>query len=79
MLKDLITSFIYKRNGWAVAEQFEETFNSGDFESQNPNALEDIQDTLRSIDTSVLSENSIEELNEYNERLKEYLKEYFEN
>jgi hypothetical protein len=73
MLKELLSGYINAQHGWAVAEQFEDTFDGDDFETQNSNALAYILETLQSLDSSILSEDSQDELDEYLTRLKEYL------
>lgn len=74
---ELVKAFINSHHGWAVADQFEDTFDpSGytDFSAQNMNALRYIKDTVHSlINSDVLSEDSIEELQAYYDQLTEYL------
>ena len=75
--KELISALIYSYDGWAVREQFECTFygEEGDFEDQNINALRLIdKHCTRLAKSGVLSEEAQNDLEEYVERLKEYLK-----
>lgn len=72
---DLVKAFINSQHGWAVAEQFEETINQDiSFEEMNYNALKYIQQSVYALlKSDVLSEDSESELNEYHDRLKDYL------
>ena len=70
---ELVKAFINSLHGWAVADQFEDTFDPDgytDFSAQNSNALKYIKDTVHSlINSDVLSEDSIEELQSYYDQL----------
>ena len=46
---DFVASYVNSKHGWAVAEQFTDSFNGEAFEEQNYNALLYIRDTVRSI------------------------------
>ena len=75
-VKDLVSAFINSKQGWAVAEQFEDTFTEEEsFEEQNGYALslvaKDCTDLLKS---GLLDEDAAYELEAYAERLREYLK-----
>ena len=71
----LISKVIYGTEGWAVAEQFDDTWgNTEEFENQNVNALTKIQALIGDIlEENLLSEDSHDELNEYYEDLRGYL------
>ena len=73
-LCNLVRSFINSYHGWAVADQFEDTFNGESFEQQNGNALRYIKACVEDIISSnILSEEAQEELIEYREGLVIYL------
>lgn len=74
-LVDLVKAVISKQHGWAVAEQFEDTFDKDeDFDSQNLSALRYILGTVTVlVDSGLLSEYAEEELSEYKNELEEYL------
>ena len=62
LVKGLITS----AHGWAVADQFEDSFNGESFEEQNSNALVYIKGAVQGLISSrLLSEDATEELQEY--------------
>jgi hypothetical protein len=71
---DLIKAVVNSEHGWAVAEQFSDTFNGEKFEYANYNALryirEVIEDILRS---KVLSDKAQDELQEYRDNLEDYM------
>ena len=71
---DLIKAVVNSEHGWAVAEQFSDTFNGEKFEYANYNAWryirEVIEDILRS---KVLSDNAQDELQEYRDNLEDYM------
>jgi hypothetical protein len=46
---EVVKAFIDSHHGWSVAEQFEDSFNNGDFESQNTNALEYIAESVEDL------------------------------
>lgn len=75
-LVDLVGSFINAKDGWAVAEQFEATFGQGEsFEDQNGNALRYVRSSVSSlIHSDLLNEDSVEELQDYLDKLDEYLR-----
>jgi hypothetical protein len=70
-------AFINSHHGWAVADQFESTFEQSEsFERQNYNALLYIREAVRDlIDSDVLSDNACDELESYYEDLTNYLAE----
>jgi hypothetical protein len=70
---ELIASYINSKHGWAVAEQFESTFNGESFDEQNFNALKYIKDTVNNVlKSDVLSLESQDELQEYQSKMEEY-------
>lgn len=73
-LCSLVRSFINSYHGWAVADQFEDTFTGEPFEIQNGNALRYIKDCVQSIlNDRLLSDDAQEELSEYLVNLSDYL------
>jgi hypothetical protein len=74
---DLIKAVVNSEHGWAVAEQFETTFNGESFEEQNYNALRFIHGVVEDIlHSKVLSPDGHDELHEYKENLDDYMVEY---
>jgi hypothetical protein len=73
---DLVSPYINSKRGWAVAEQFEDTFTEEEsFEEQNGYALSLVaQDCTQLLKSGLLEEDAAEELKAYAERLREYLK-----
>ena len=73
-LKKLVSAVIGAKHGWAVAEQFENTFDDEAFEKQNYNALryimEEINDLIRA---ELLNSYHQDALEGYYEKLSEYL------
>jgi hypothetical protein len=73
-LQELVSSYIQTKRGWAVAGQFEATFDDEAFEEQNYNALiyirEDVTHLLRS---GVFNQDSQNILQVYVEELHQYL------
>ena len=73
-LKKLVSAVIGAKHGWAVAEQFENTFDGEAFEEQNYNALgyimTEINDLIRA---ELLDSYHQDELKDYYEELSEYL------
>lgn len=77
-IQDLVKAFINTHHGWAVADQFENTFHTPTievFEKQNWNALSYIREAVFTLlnDSDVLSDDAAEELQEYLDRLEAYL------
>ena len=74
-LVDLVKAIISKQHGWAVAEQFEDTFDGDeDFDSQNLSALRYILGTVTTlVNSSLLNADAQGELSEYKNELEEYL------
>ena len=73
-IETVINGIIESKHGWAVAEQFIDTWHSGDFENQNYNALTYIKDTIVDlINSDIFSEEVESELVDYLFKLKDYL------
>ena len=71
---DLVKAVVNSEHGWAVAEQFEDTFNGESFEEQNHNALRFIKGVVEDILYSkILSEDAHDELHVYKENLDDYM------
>ena len=74
-IETIAEAIIYKQHGWAVAEQFESTWDNQsikNFLAQNETALEYIYGTISElIEGDLLSEDAIEELEEYLESMDE--------
>jgi len=75
MLQQLISGYINSQHGWAVAEQFDNTFsNAQDFEKQNRNALMYIYSCVNKLCCSdLLSDDAYDELHSYRDDLNDYL------
>ena len=76
-LDQILKSIINSEHGWAVAEQFEATFNGESFEEQNINALQYIKNCLKYdvMKSGVFNDEAMDEINEYYDKLVEYLEE----
>ena len=74
-LDQIIKAIINSEHGWAVADQFEATFNGEPFEEQNGNALRYIRNTIRYniLGNDAFSDDAMNELREYYEKLAEYM------
>lgn len=72
---DIVSKVIYATEGWAVAEQFDDTAgNPKAFKNMNLNALELIKGTVKElVYDGPFDEESTEELKEYLEDLEEFL------
>ena len=71
---EVVKAFINSHHGWAVADQFEDSFNNGDFEKQNTNALEYIAEAVEDlIESNCLSGDCNTELSYYLEDLNDFL------
>ena len=74
--EDLVRSYINSQRGWAVADQFSDSFNGEPFEDQNYNALLYIREIVRDlVDGEVLSDDAADELESYYDDLANYLAE----
>ena len=76
----LVKALINSQHGWAVADQFEDTFEGNnlmdDFERQNINALNYIKYTIEELmEGDVLSDESFDELASYHKVLANFLHE----
>ena len=72
---EVVKAFIDSHHGWAVAEQFEDSFINGDFAEQNTNALAYIAEAVESlIKSNCLSDGCNTELSSYLEDLNDFLK-----
>ena len=74
-LETIIKAIINGEHGWAVAEQFEATFNGETFEEQNINALGYIKDCLKYdvMRSGVFNDDAMELIKVYYDELVEYL------
>jgi uncharacterized protein YutD len=74
---DLVKAVVNSEHGWAVAEQFEDTFNGESFEEQNTNALDYIRDCLKYdvMRSSVFNDDAMRLIKVYYDELVEYLEE----
>ena len=71
---NLVKAVINDQHGWAVADQFEDTFNGDPFEDQNYNALSYIHETITDLlGSDLLSDSSNREIQEYLDKLDEYM------
>lgn len=72
----LVEGYIQKKHGWAVAEQFLDTYNGESFEEQNYNALTYIRESVRDVLSSdLLSETAHDLLQTYCDNLEQYMAE----
>ena len=72
----LVKAFINSLHGWAVANQFEATFDGEEFEKQNTNALTYIEQAVRDVfNSNILNIEANDELEDYLVELKNYLQE----
>jgi hypothetical protein len=78
-LETLTKQLINSDHGWSVADQFELSFKSRDFESQNVNALTYIGQTVTSLlKSNLLNKDAENELLHYAIDLKNYLSNYLD-
>lgn len=71
---DLVKAVVNSEHGWAVADQFEATFNGESFEEQNHNALRYIKGVVEDILYSkILNGDAHDELHTYKENLEDYM------
>lgn len=73
--KSIISAIIHAKNGWAVAEQFEDTWQQDEpFEEQNGNALRLIESACAELlETGVLAEKPYYQVVAYLHELRQYL------
>jgi hypothetical protein len=74
--QDVISAIIRSEHGWAVAEQFEVTWDNRSVESieqQNSNAMDYIMDTVNDLInySEVFNDDTIDELQQYVDDIKE--------
>jgi len=74
--QDVISAIIRSEHGWAVAEQFEVTWDNRSVESieqQNSNAMDYIMDTVNDLInySEVFNDDTIDELQQYVNDIKE--------
>jgi hypothetical protein len=74
--QDVISAIIKSEHGWAVAEQFEVTWDNRSVESieqQNSNAMDYIMDTVNDLInySEVFNDDTIDELQQYVDDIKE--------
>ena len=73
-IETITSGIIESKHGWAVAEQFIDTWNGEDFEKQNYNALLYIKDTIDGlVNSNIFNEVVESELVGYLVGLNEYL------
>ena len=73
-IEEIIGAIIESQHGWAVRDQFIDTWHNGDFENQNLNALNYIKNTINDLANSDIFSEEVEmDLVGYVIRLKEYL------
>jgi len=74
---EITKAFIDSKHGWAVAEQFEVTFEQSEsFERQNTNALIYIRDMVKDLlNSKILNDDANDELKSYYEDISNYLDE----
>ena len=76
---DLVKAVVNSEHGWAVADQFEATFEGASFEDQNINALRYIRGVIEDIlHSKILNEDAHDELHVYGENLGDYLSEAYQ-
>lgn len=76
-IEDLAKAVIEIKDGRYVAKQFLDSYQSGNFERQDPSSLKVIKYTLNELlESDLLAESESGELVEYFEELKEYLKQF---
>lgn len=73
-VETLTESYIRQRHGWAVAEQFMDTFEGQSFDEQNSVALNHIGECVADIiNADILNEPAKDELQTYLDSLKDYI------
>ena len=73
-IEEIIGAIIESQHGWAVRDQFIDTWHNGDFENQNLNALNYIKNTINDLANSDIFSEEVEmDLVGYLIGLKEYL------
>lgn len=73
-IEEIIGAIIESQHGWAVRDQFIDTWHGEDFENQNINALRYINNTIDDLANSGIFSEEVEmDLVDYLIGLKEYL------
>ena len=73
-LGELVKAVVAAEHGWAVADQFEASFNGESFEKQNYNALRYISGVVRSLlSSNLLEEEAHDTLQTYLDDLEDYM------
>jgi hypothetical protein len=76
-LQELVYAVIESGHGTAVADQFKDSFESGDFKRQNPNALSYIKNTVSDLlESGLLDEREIDDLLCYYDEITEYVNQF---
>jgi hypothetical protein len=75
-IQEVVEAIITSKHGWAVAEQFEVTWDNRSVDSveqQNSNAMDYIMSTVEDLinDNEVFNDDTIEELQQYLDDIKE--------
>lgn len=73
-IQKAVSHIINGEHGWAVADQFDKTFEGNQFNKCNYNALLYIRNTLDDIiNDEIFNYDLIEELQEYRDNLEDYI------
>ena len=76
-VQELVYAVIDSGHGRMVADQFNDSYESGNFERQNVNALGYIKSTVKELlDSELLDKWEVDDLIAYFAGLKEYLKQF---
>jgi hypothetical protein len=76
-VQELVYAVIDSGHGSMVADQFNDSYESGNFERQNVNALGYIKSTVKELlDSELLDKWEVDDLIAYYGELKEYLKQF---
>jgi hypothetical protein len=76
-VQELVYAVIDSGHGRMVADQFNDSYESGNFENQNVNALGYIKSTVKELlDSELLDKWEVDDLIAYFADLKEYLKQF---
>jgi hypothetical protein len=76
-VQELVYAVIDSGHGRMVADQFNDSYESGNFERQNVNALGYIKSTVKELlDSELLDKWEVDDLIAYFADLKEYLKQF---
>ena len=76
-VQELVYAVIDSTRGVSVADQFNDSYESGNFERQNVNALGYIKSTVKELlDSELLDKWEVDDLIAYYDELKEYVKQF---